>query len=331
MSVQSVELLWEGWRDRDGFDRKREYVRVYEVITDNRNDTQETAAGSEARDMGLPGNGYPLGDDGGAVVVDIQTARDTPLRWLVTCTYSTDWPSQLGAESLTLDPFGGSVPTATAPGEGGGGGAPPAPTPRDPNPVNWPIVYTVTHEQTTVPATHDNDGDPITNSAGDPFNPPVMVEKSMPVLTFTKYYAFVDIDWLESYVDTVNEVSWKGRSPRVCRMVALDWASETMNGYAVWKVTFRVKIKRGTWAGALPNDVGRGWDLRILDQGFQEYVQPPDPLKRKISPPRGDYGGEMPGPFPLDGAGQAASASATTPAYVTYRYYEEADWSDLGL
>jgi hypothetical protein len=330
VSVQTVELLWEGWRDRDGFDRKREYVRTYEVLTDNKDDTVETAAGQEARDKGLPGNGYTLDTDPAAVVVDIQTARDTPRRWLVTCVYNTVWPSQLGAESLTLDPFGGSIPTPTAPGSGGAGGAPPA-AQRDPNPVNWPIVYSVTHEQTSVPATHDKDGVPITNSAGDPFNPPVMVEKSMPVLTFTKYYAFVDIDWLESYVDTVNAVSWKGRTSRICRMIALDWNSETVNNFPVWKVTFRVKIKRGTWAGVLPNDVGRGWDLRILDQGYQEYVNIlAGDEKRKIDPPRGDHGGEMPGPYPLDGLGQSAFG-ATKPSYVTKRHFQEADWSVLGL
>lgn len=155
-----------------------------------------------------------------------------------------------------------------------------------------------------------------------------MIEKSAPVLTFTKYYAFVEIDWLESYVDTVNEVTWKGRTPRICRMVALDWSSETVNNFAVWKVTFRVKIKRGTWAGPLANDVGRGWDLRILDQGYRELL---GNLLLPIAAPRDDYGNAQPGPFPLAGDGSAAPSSQTTPRYVTYRYYQEADWSELGL
>lgn len=329
MAVQSVKLLWEGRRGRDGIDRRREYVRIYEVMSDDREDEEEDVAGQEARDMGLPGNGYVHERDSNASVVDIDAANDsqTPYRWLVTVTYNTEQPAELAAESLTLDPYGGSVPTDTAPGEGG---APPT-AQRDNNPINWSIKFTVTHEQTTVPAKHDKDGNDITNSASDPFNPPVMVEKSYPVLTFTKYYAYVDIDWLESYQDTVNEVSWKGRSPRVCRMVAIDWESDTVNNYAVWRVTFRVKIKRGTWNGGRANDVGQGWDLRIVDQGFREFIAPPDPLKRKIDAPRDDYGNAMPGPFPLDGSGQAAAANATTTAYITYRYFEEADWSDLGL
>lgn len=322
----SVKLLWEGRKGRDGIDRAMRHVRVYEVLSDDQYDDEDVVAGAEARALGLPGNGYPLKEGSAAIVTDIEAENDTqtPFRWLVTCTYETQWPRELAAESLTLDPdTGESILTPTAPGELG-----PPEAQRDPNPVNWPVKFRVTHEVSLEPATHDNAGNPILNSAGDPYDPPLMVERSRPVLEGTKYYAFVNLDWLEQFHDSVNLYGWRGRGPRKCKL-ELEWESDTVNNFAVWRVNYRVKIKREQWDGG-PFDQGQGWDLRPLDQGYRER----DAItgeRTKILPPRDDLGGLIPGPYPLNGAGLMAPPDQALPDYLTYRFYAEEDWSVLGI
>lgn len=327
MSVVSVELLWEGRKGRDGIDRAMRFVRVYEVLTDDPHDDEDIAAGEEARTLGLPGNGYPLKEGSTAVVTDIEADTDSemPTRWLVTVTYETQWPRELAAESLTFDPeTGDSLPTTTAPNPDGG----PPEAQRDQNPVNWPVKYRVTHEVSQEPATHDQDGDPIVNSAGDPFDPPVMVEVSRPVIEFTKYYTLVKIDWLERYHGSVNKFGWHGRGPRKCKL-EIEWAADTINNFPVWRVDFRVKIRREQWDGG-PFDEGQGWDLRVLDQGYRE-INVLTGERSKIVPPLDGLGSPVPGPYPLNGAGVPAPVDQALPSYLTYRYYPEEDWSALGI
>lgn len=326
VAVTEVNLLWEGRGGRDGIDRKQRYVRVYEVLTDDPNDDEDIAGGEQARALGLPGNADVLKPGSNAFVQDIdaKVSSESPLRWLVTVTYDNTW-SEFGSEGQTIDPNTG-LSNYTETGPGAHHGKPHQQ--RDPNPVNWSATYRTSHEQSQEPFTHDLDGNPVVNSAGDPFNPPLMVERSRPVIEITKYLADVNVEWLERFVDSVNLDTWHGRPARYCRMIGLEWESQTVGAFAVWRVTFRIKIKGGQWnEGA--NDQGQGWDIRLLDVGYQEYTDGFKTTKKLIDPKANNRGVEAPGPWPLDGLGFASDGDP--PAFVTYRNFGEEDWSELGL
>lgn len=336
MSVLSVEQLWEDRDGSDGIERKRNYRQAWEVITDDPADDATVAGGPEAAALGLPRNADPHPGDEDAVVVSIDATNtsETPLRWLVVIQYSTELPRDLGRESQTIDPAtGDSTATATAPGAGGS----PAGQ-RDGNPVNWSAVYKVSHEQTTEPLTHDKNGDPIVNSAGDPFHPPLEIERSYAVVTVTKNYSSVKFDWLETYVDTVNLDVWNGRPARTCRMIALEYESVTENNVSFWRATFRIKIKPGSWA-VRDNDTGQGWDVRVLDQGFRTRTATdpgPPPVYRytNITDPKT---GEKPEkPVLLDGDGHlhptvTDDTIQSEPRYVTWEAYDTRSWTALGI
>jgi len=342
VSVVSCEELWNGRRAKDGIERIREYTRRYEVVTNNAADDGTVAGGPESAALGLPRNGDPFPSDPDAVLTSIEPtcSDESPYIWYVDCQYSSKIPPDLGAESQEIDDDGNSVATQTAPGEG----QLPAPAQRDPNPINWTATYKVTHEQTQEPLTHDYLGNAIVNSAGDPFYPPLMIEKSYAVFTVTKNYGTVNFDYLETYVDTVNLNVWKGRAERTCRMIAFEYEAVQANGYTYWRVVFRIKYKPGSWVGDRPgglvgnNDIGQGWDMRILDQGFRTRAvsDPGPPAVYEWTDITDTRTGEKPEkPVLLNGTGgkhnSLLGVTSDEPRYVTWEIYKRRDWAGLGL
>lgn len=337
MSVLSCEELWSGRRAKDGIERIREYTRRFEVIVDSASDDGTVAGGPEAGNLGLPRNGDPYPNDPDAVMVSIEPAAsdDSPFLWYVDCHYSSKTPDALASESQAIDQFGNTVPTDTAPGPD----QLPRAQQRDPNPINWTPVWKVTHEQVQEPLTHDYLGNEIVNSAGDPYYPPLTIERSYAVFTVEKNYAQMKFEYLQTYVDTVNLEPFRGLPARTCRMIAIEWQSQESNGYSYLRVTFRIKFKPGEWDSGRDNDVGQGWDLRIIDQGFRTRAVTdagPPPVYRHTDITDPKTGEKPERPQLLDGAGGKhptllSAVIQTPPKYVTWEVYKRRDWAGIGI
>lgn len=139
----------------------------------------------------------------------------------------------------------------------------------------------------------------IVNSAGQPFDPPVMVTVSKPVLTVTKNMSLTDatLGYLLLLKNAQNISEWRGIPPRCAKVlnVTHDGGKER-NG--IQYVTTR-------WEIALDAET---FDVRVLDAGegtIEERTPPGGGAAVKKFVKFRDVNGEALGVVPLDGQGGA--------------------------
>lgn len=246
-AVYSKEL-WPGRESRDGIQRLLKHTRVFEVRTDDPEDDGVTA-GAEAS---IPRNGDPHPNDANRLMIDIHATNDSadPTLWTVTCYYDSLVPKEQALEVGTYDPStGASIP-------GGDAGDT---NQRADNPINRPPRVNIDWETEHEIMDKDANGDPVVNSAGMPFDPPYMRERSRPIITVVINYAVgdvpLDLDVLDTAVDCVNDATWAGRDAGTCRIMAAPMHYEKENGIDFGQVAWRIKYKR------------EGWNVELIDQG----------------------------------------------------------------
>ncbi len=314
MAVSYVKELFEGRRASDSQERRRTYTRVYEVRTTDPNDSGYVAGGAS----GLPRGGDAHPDDNAAFVVRNDPAQhsEDPTLWTVTIEYDTQLSSTaIGRESQQVDSSGETTTNPDSPSEGGQ---------RQENPLSRPPVYSVSFETVQEPLLEVYTGEdatlpgPLLNSAGDPFDPPPMVEKSYPVLTIKKNMVSFTYATLEMYQDSVNSVTWRGFGARKVKVHGISWESAFENGITFWAVTFVFKVRYKTW------------DLQILDAGLNELI-PAETDRPARKRPIVQSRGETPtSPLLLDGSGRLLAAG-DDPVILRVRHYPELPFADLGV
>lgn len=288
MAVVYVTELFEGRTGGDNLERKRSYVRVFEVRTDDPEDDATVAGGTDL----LPRNGDPHPNDEFAVMVAIepaQSSQDNTL-WQVTCRYSSDFPEDQQREALGYDSSGQPVenPGSSTGGTGGGGGG--ESMTRETDPRSRPARWSGTWEQTTEVLRTDVAGVAIKNSAGDPFDPPPTVERNYLVLTIEKNIscdsAFLRRSNQRDYQEAVNSDRPWGYDEMTLKVARVEFKSEIENGIAYVAASLSIKFKP------------EGWLMKLVDAGFRNSA--------------GNFFGKDPvtgalpsDPKPLDGAGAA--------------------------
>lgn len=259
MAVVSVEQLFEGRSGSDNLERKRDYVQTWEVLTDDDQDDATVAGGTAL----LPRNGESHPNDPWAVMVAIDPVQDSasPRRWIVTCRFSSSVPTDQQREALTYDSSG--VPSenagySTGGGTGGGGNQ----MSREDNPLDRPAQISMTWEKASEVLRRDQAGVAIKNSAGDPFDPPPMVERSYPVLTIKKNIPltsdFLKIENQVDYQEAINSDTPWGRTEGTLTFSDIEYSSEIENGIAYAAASLRIRVR---W---------QGWDLELVDAGHRE-------------------------------------------------------------
>lgn len=210
------------------------------------------------------------------------------LHWIVTCEY--------GREDL-----GGKVPAAVD----------------DPTDLPPKIGYGfVTYNEVargaySVSTPVDTEGNPslvIENSAGMPFDPPVMEEKSNLLITIQRNEEdglLFDHNLVLDYKDTINNAyeviagiiipTYAGKM----RDIRIDKAWMA-NGDIYWDVTYQIEVIR------------RNWERRVLDAGF--YTKDSAGNHTEI---QDENGKPLTQPVKLDGAG-GKLAEGVTAVYLTF-------------
>lgn len=184
-----------------------------------------------------------------------------------------------------------------------------APWSRDPE-VSWsfetveePLLFDA---QTTTKA--------IQNSAGEGL-PPISRPIAVPVLTISRYETSFSASTILSYVNFVNDATFFGASAGQALCSGISATKETQQGTDCWKVTYTFKFKMDSY----------GWTARILDQGSYYWTGTVGSSEKKpfsddaLNPIIGN----------LDGSG--GKNATTTPVFVTFERYDEADFSTLSL
>ena len=311
------------------------YTRTFQVEFDDTNsfvwfalDAVNPASpvpADECSRIPLYGEAHP--EDFSSVMVskNAQPNSDDPTTWLVTCQYkfpqvdtnnegSPPDPTESGSGDGQTGPTGGTEKTTDVP---------------TPLPNQRRSCGTFTRQKAWEKDLNDL---LIKNSAGDPYDPPIVTEQSLPEFTYVRSQTTFNIGWKINFENTINRFAYAlklqdktlncaKRTLKVAKITAEEVpATEKTQGY--WTVTMVLQYDP------------LGWQPAPLDMGFREKV---GGVMRKIFDP--NSGTEVTKPALLDGAG-VALAVAGTPVFLTgvapstfgpFIVYEERDFKWLAL
>ena len=188
------------------------------------------------------------------------------------------------------------------------------------DPTLDPAVTDWDGEQYQRPLVIDEDGNLVCNSAGDPFDPPEMIDDSRLISTTIKQMATVPT-WIMNYANAVNSDAFtldglpigigqaKMQRPRVSRQ---QWRNNISFREVVFTINYREE----------------GWLSNLLDAGFRER----DYTGALVNIVNSGDGEEPSGPVPFDGAGTALdNPSPTNNVNLTFRGYRRLPFSILPL
>lgn len=284
MGIVSVKEQFEGRDTSQGIKRERTYKRVFDVLTDD----PRTGGFAVRAALGIViGDPYQLGVDGVDAWAEGDTgAFATSIRAAVSSDDGRTWRAEV--DYGPYDPE-----TTTSPLD-------------EPEEVSWDGV---TFE---VPVDYDADGTAIVNSAGDPYDPPVIREDDRPVLTIVRNELEFDPDLSDLYRGSTNSATFFGRAAGTVKMLPIRaqrlWSANLqLNNGFYWRVTYTFHINKD------------GWKKKLLDQGYQEVVSG---NRKKILVD----GLPVSSPQLLNGSG-AKLAVGGTPVYKEFTVHKPRDFS----
>lgn len=178
------------------------------------------------------------------------------------------------------------------------------------NPLSMPPQFEWNIEKTSRIADVDNAGNPIQNSAKMPFADPVEVDDSRTTLRVSTNEATFNEDMPATYVDTVNNATWRSKAARTVKCESinarLNYDSTQGNYYSV---VYEFAIKPDTW------------DVKVADVGY-EYTDGTNHYKFMD-----EDGRPATSPKKLDGTNGTAIADSADMEFLTFQVYEEKDFS----
>lgn len=257
---------------------QRSYTRVFKVESDSTSDTAFDVGSA----TGLPVIGDAFPDDANAFCKSISVSCQAGYKhWLVTCEYDDTY----------------EIDNASTPAD-------------DETRISW------TSELFQREAWQDKDGNGVLNSAGDPFNPPVMRDDHRTVCRIVKNatsvpaYVLTFPNVVNSAAFTIDGVSVGQRYAKISNVAVSE--VRRRNGTAYREVTIEMQIRN------------QAWDFEILDAGFRR-LDPSDSTKRILCVD--DDGVAVTEPALLDGSGaQVANPGPTNAVYESFRVYSEANY-----
>lgn len=173
--------------------------------------------------------------------------EDNRHHWIVTCTWSPPAPGTSGDNPPTEDP------------------------------LTRPIKYRLDWASYTKMIGQDIFGNPITNSAGDLFNPGPEIDDARPVLVATKNIADLStiISLSLDYTNAINTDTFYG-APAYHAKVQSILSGDIMeeNGVKFYSVTFRVEFNYDSWL------------LSLIDKGTHVLEQAQNGTNMVKVPPR---------------------------------------------
>lgn len=223
--ILSYNEIWRGRAAASSLSSS-EYDRVYLFICDWPSDpaARETAATIKSRFgsvQDLPRLYYSAHPEDNAAYcssIAVEQYREQPNHFIATVHYKT--PDAVGS---TLNDE-----------------AEPDPLKRKPE-----IVWSDTSISEVV--TVDVDGKFIGNSAGDPFDPPLMEERTIPTVVITRNEATFSTSVQKTYANTVNEVAYSGWNPRQAWMRRVGAVSVYEREFVYSRVSYEIWFNERTW------------------------------------------------------------------------------------
>jgi hypothetical protein len=167
---------------------------------------------------------------------------------------------------------------------------------------------------------------PVTNSAGDPFDPPLLDDEPRGVLVVRKNLRLFPRAQLKTHRNRLNFDTWYDFPKGTVKLQSItsdDFTVEGEVGY--WPVTYVFHVLYAE--GVNPNE---GWVDSVLDQGMHEL----DANGKKTPILARPHGAQFSAMAPLDGQGHALSEAEIIAGNFKYRRflrYKFAAFADLHL
>lgn len=267
MAYVNEGLLSGSGSNNDRYERN--YTRVYRVRQDNLTDDEHTLLLFMASDGFLVNSAHP--SDPGSKIVEVSCS--------VVSSYSNG-----GQRGLLWDVtvnYGPWNPLEHSP---------------DGDPTHQPLRFEIEQITVEVPLLVDVDGNPILNSAGDPFDPPLTEERTDLILTVYRNEENIDIYTLlsNSGKGEVNDAEWNGFEEKTVKVLPIkipqqQWSQEGQKNYWAMAYQFHIKFE--------------GWTRRVVNQGFNELYTSGSVTKSR--PIVDAYGAKASDPVLLDEDGHA--------------------------
>ena len=263
----AIDLFEELWQERKGtLDKSYQntFSRSFIVHTDNIEQTDISIYDAIYGHANCPqiGDLFPGDDDSYAQSVNISPEQDDPKTWKVTIEYSSNPDA-----------------ASTSSGGSGGGSTPPPqvetqqagqkPADRESNPTIRPPDFKVNF--VSFPYIVPN----INNSAGDPFVPPITIEKFRPIFSIGCNVRSINSYTIATYIGQVNSTSVTFTTGTGCVLSIPAKTGKIKNintelllegAIQYWRLTYEIEIN--TSISPRDNSVA-GWDMYILDRGFR--------------------------------------------------------------
>ena len=222
----SVVSANEQWEARSGSDdgKTRTYVRSWQVFTSSKWDGPKTASVHSS----IPRVGAAHPDDYWAFVdkLDVKQDGELPTKWTVTANYSTDKKDE--------DPL------------------------KDPVKISWST------ESYQTPFVVDRNGNGVVNKAGDPFDPPYIIDDQRLVANVVKNVANVPT-WVLLYRNVLNSDTFNldglSVAPGKAKVVAIGISEQQQRNDIQYRtLTIPIHLNES------------GWVVSILNAGFFYYT-----------------------------------------------------------
>lgn len=270
--------------------RTREYVQVFRVLVTSSLDGPEVAGSA----LGIPRIWAPYIPPSG--VMDLGSwcrsveakPLDSDYVWEVVCTYS----SKLEKGDRRPDQ-------------------------QNENPTLRPPEVSFGTDRVARPFEYDRLGYPVQNSAGQPFDPPLMTDEKILTIRVSKNQTTYNQGYYTDFIDSVNSDKWMGflRGQVKCVDIRADLQWES--SYPYWRVTYQFHAKKARipkkWRFANPAEkkiftrqkIELSWCEFILDRGWMEEYEDSEGAThlRPIWSPDGTS--TVSSPALLDGLGKA--------------------------
>jgi hypothetical protein len=120
--------------------------------------------------------------------------------------------------------------------------------------------------------THDRDGKPILNKAGDPFEPAIQIPISTPVANITRVLKSFDPGWISYFKDSVNDAEWLGQTAEsvLCQEITADKFYDADWGH-LWTVNYQFAFRPSVVSDdGLDTLIQPGWAVQVLNAGLRQ-------------------------------------------------------------
>jgi hypothetical protein len=302
----AIDLFEELWQERKGtLDKSYQntFLRSFIVHTDTLEQTDISIYDAIYAHGSCPqiGDLFPGDDDSYAQSVNISPEQDDPQTWKVTIEYSSN------PDAASSSPSGSTPPPAVETQQAGQ-----KPADREAEPTLRPPDFKVNF--VSFPYIVPN----INNSAGDPFVPPITVEKFRPVFSIGCNVSTIDSYDLATYIGKVNSstVTFSTGTGCTLRILAKTGKIKNINtelllegSYQYWRLTYEIEIN--TSLSPIDNETVIGWDMYLLDMGYR--IRKDDGERAPIF----EGGVKITQPVRLNGAGKKAAANAAN-SYIVF-------------